>query len=183
MKLVITTVLIALLCPIAQAAEHAPEKIIPRLKSARLSLADGIALAEKSGAVATSAKFEITDSGVLQLSVYVVPEGLGDEPEKSTLSELAGDASKSPFVFEKEIFEDKVHIARSAVHMTMFQLSKLSLRDVLHKANAVQPGTPIDVRNPRVIKGRPVADVVLALSNGKSATVRVDLTTGQARKL
>jgi len=172
-----------LISAVAAAAEHAPEKIIPKMKQARLSLMDGIALAEKNGAVATSAKFEITNSGVLQLSVYVVPEGLGREPEAVTLTELAGDTAQSPFKFETEVFQDKEHIARSAVHMTMFQLSRLSLKDVLKKANAVLGGVPIDVRNPRVRDGKPVADVTMALPNGASAVVRVDLISGQARRI
>jgi len=172
-----------LFAAISVAGEHAPDKIIPKLKQARLSLIDGIKLAEKTGAVATSAKFELTNSGTLQLSVYVVPEGLNGEPEKATLSEVAGDATRSPFRFETEVFRDKEHIARSAVHMTMFQLSKLSLRDVLQKASEAGGGVPIDVRNPRVRDGKPVADVVMALPGGKSAVVRVDLSSGRASRM
>lgn len=177
-KLTLVAIIAVLSSQLAMAGEHAPEKIIPLMKGAKISLMDGIVLAEKSGAVATSAKFEISDSGKLELSVYTVPEGLKVEPEKATLTELSGDASKAPFTFKEEVFADKVHIARAAVHMTMIQLSKLSLKEVLQKATAGNKGVPIDVRNPMVRNGVPVADVVVALPNGKATTVSVDLATG-----
>ena len=181
MKIILVTLVAALSCQIATAGDHAPEKIIPMLKGAKISLLDGITLAEKSGAVATSAKFEINDSGTLELSVYTVPEGLQIEAENATLTELSGDASQDKFTFHEKIFTDKEHIARAAVHMTIIQLSKLSLREILQIATAEKKGVAIDVRNPMVRNGVPVADVVMSLPNGQAATVSVNLATGSVQ--
>ncbi|MBI3555343.1 MAG: hypothetical protein HY074_03645 [Deltaproteobacteria bacterium] len=175
------TVIFALLstCP-TFAGSHNPNDIIPLLKNSTISLLDGIALAEKTSGPATSAKFEESD-GKLVLSVYTVPEGLGVEPEKATLTELGGDTSQRPFRFAAEVFQDKEHLTRASVHMTLFQLSRFSLSQVIQRALARQPGTPIDVRNPMVSNHRAVADVVIADGDGDARTVSVDVLTGQTR--
>ena len=179
MKLIHITLLALMSSQLAIAGDHTPENIIPLLKGVQISLLDGITLAEKSGAVATSAKFEISGSGKLALSVYTVPEGLKVEAENATLTELAGYASNTPFSFEEQVFTDKEHIARAAVHLVMRQLTKLSLKEVILVATAENKGVAIDIRNPMVSNGMPISDVVVVLPNGKATTVRVNLATGK----
>ena len=109
------------------------------------------------------------------------------EPEKATLTEISGDVAVAPFKPEFEVFTDKEHIARASVHMTLLQLSKFTLKQTIRRALARQAGVPIDVRNPRVIDGRPVADVIIATDDcdedNDAATVRVDLLSGATRLL
>ena len=182
MKKILFTVILALLIVVPTfAGNHDPAAITPLLKDAKISLLDGIDLAEKVSGPATSAKFEVSDDGKLALSVYTIPEGLGVEPERATLTELGGDAAQSPFQFTAEVFEDKEHIARASDHMTLLQLSKYSLRQLVERALARKPGTPIDIRNPMVRNHRPVADVVIVDSSGKAHTVTVNVLTGRAR--
>jgi hypothetical protein len=165
----------------AFAGDHDPKHIIPLLGEAKMSLLEGIEFAEKVSGVATSAKFEIADDGKLVLSVYTVPEGLDGEPEKATLSELSGVVTDSPFKYQVEVFADKAHIARAAVHMTLFQLSCLNLKDVIHRALSVKKGTVIDVRNPKVDAGRPVASVIIVDAAKTVYTVTVDLDGGRTQ--
>lgn len=180
MKNLVAAILSLLALNPAFAGNHDPAAIAKLLKGATITLLAGIDQAEKASGPATSAKFEISDSGKLELSVYTIPEGLGVEPEKATLTELGGDATMSPFKFAPEVFKDKEHIARASVHMTLFQLSKFSLRQIVEHAVKLKAGTPIDVRNPMVRNHRPVADVVIVDGHGYAATVTVDLLTGQA---
>ena len=178
MKIFYIVFFFCLSLPLSMAADHTPDHIIPLLKNTKISLLDGIALAEKSGAIATSAKYEITGPGILELSVYTVPEGRNVEAEDATLTELSGDASKTPFNFEEKIFRDRVHIARASAHFTITQLSRLSLKEVIQVATSKNNGVAIDVRNPMVRNGIPVADVIVVLPNGKANTVSVNLNTG-----
>jgi hypothetical protein len=163
----------------AWSADHDPKAIAALLKDSKISLLQGIERAEKSNGPVTSAKFEISD-GKLILSIYTIPEGLDVEPEKATLTELHGIATEAPFKPETEVFQDKEHIARSAVHMTLAQLSPLTLKQIIKKALKQQPGTPIDVRNPMVRGKRPVADVVIIGSDQSVSMVSVDLLSGNA---
>lgn len=171
-----------MLSQLAVSADHTPAHIIPLLKNVKISMHDGISLAEKSGSLAISAKYEITGPGKLELSVYTVPEGLGVLAENATLSELSGDASETPFKFDEQIFTDKTHIARASSHLTLIQLSKISLKEVIRVATAENHGVAIDVRNPLVRNHLPIADVIVALPNGKATTVSVNLTTGKIEK-
>jgi hypothetical protein len=160
---------------------HDPKAIAILLKDAKISLVDGIDQAERSSGPATSAKFEIGDDGKLVLSVYTIPEGLAVEPEKATLTELSGDPTISPFVSVGHVFADKEHIARASVHMTLFQLSKMSLKQVIRKALHRIPGSALDVRNPVVRNRRPVADVIINGLDKEFYVVTVDLLNGRTR--
>jgi hypothetical protein len=162
----------------SHAADHDPKSIITLLKDSKMSLLEGIDYAERSSGPATSAKFEV-DGGRLILSVYTIPEGLEIEPEKATLTELGGVATESPFKPNTKVFADKEHIARASVHMTLFQLSPYSLKQVIQRALMRQPGTPIDVRNPMVRNQRPVADVIIVDFTLGVHTATVDLLNGK----
>ena len=178
-KLLVITTFMGLGIATAYAADHDPKAISALLKQSNVSLLEGIDVAEKTSGVATSAKFEV-DAGKLVLSVYTVPEGLGVEPEKATLTEVGGDAMESPFKPKVEVFSDKEHIARASVHMTLFQVSHLTLKQVIQQALKQKAGVPIDVRNPMIRNHRPIADVVIVASNQEAFTVTVDLLNGKA---
>jgi uncharacterized membrane protein YkoI len=130
--------------------------------------------------VGISAKFEIKGE-TLMLSVYTAKEGLGKDAEHNALIELQGDAAKSPWTPEIEVFEDKKHLTRAAMQLTLVQLSKLTLADAIKKAEAAQPGTVYSVI-PAVKDGAPVFDVKVATADGKSVHLTVDGKTGKASK-
>ena len=165
----------------AFAGNHDPKAIVSLLKDSKISLLQGIDQAEKTSGPTTSAKFEVGDDGKLALSVYTVPEGFSAEPEKTTLTELSGDPTVTPYAPKPEEFADKEHIARASVHMTLFQLSKFTLKQVIQKSLWRVSGQPIDVRNPMMRNKRPVADVVIAGKNGENYLVTVDLLNGRTR--
>ncbi len=166
----------------AFAANHDPAVIIPLLSTSKLSLVEGIRLAEAERGPATSAKFEVADDGKLVLSVYNIPEGFAVEPEKATLAEVSIDPTAEQPVLKFEVFEDKEHIARAAAHMTLFRLAPFTLVEVLERAARATGATPLDVRNPTVEGKRAVAAVVLYDRAGKPLTVTVDLLSGEVLK-
>lgn len=185
-KLVLSLVVLASLN--SYAGGHDPAAILALMKNTKISLIQGIELAEKTSGPVTSAKFEVGDDGKLALSIYTIPEGLSTEPEKASLTELSGDPTAQPFKFATEVFADKEHVARASVHMTLFQLSPMSLKQVIEAALKKVPGTPLDVRNPMVRKGRPVADVIIHEADEDDDdfyAVTVDLLSGkvEAREL
>src|SRR5215213_5654086 len=100
--------------------------LLGRLKDSKHSLTDGIMQSEKENGVGISAKFEMKGE-TLMLSVYTAKAGPEKDAEHNTLIELQGDASKSPWTPEIEVFEDKKHLTRAAMQLTLVQLSKLSL--------------------------------------------------------
>ena len=154
--------------------------LLGKLKDSKHSLADGIAQAEKADGVAISAKFEM-DGEKLMLSVYTAKEGLGKDAEHNALIELGGEATKSSWAPETEVFADKEHLTRAAMQLTLVQLSKLTLTDVIKKAEAAQPGTVYSVI-PSVKDGNAVYDVKVATADGKSVHLTVDGKTGKASK-
>lgn len=162
------------------AAEHSDEALLGRLKDSKHSLADGIAQSEKENGVAISAKFEMKGE-TLMLSVYTAKAGLGKDAEHNALIELQGDAAKNAWAPEIEVFEDKKHLTRSAMQLTLVQLSRLTLAEVIKKAAAAQPGTVYSVI-PSVKDGNPVFDVMVATADGKSVHLTVDGKSGKASK-
>ncbi len=165
---------------VAAAGEGDDADLIKRLADSKHSLTDGIKQAEKASGAAISAKFEVED-GKLSLSVYTARNGREKDAEHNTLMELSGEPTAAEWQPKTEVFADKEHIARSATQLTLLQVSKLSLADVVKKASAVQKGT-IYSAIPTVKNGKPVVVVLFATPDGKSATVNVDLQTGKAAK-
>lgn len=162
------------------AAEDGDDALLARLKDSKLSLADGIKQSEKENGVAISAKFEM-DGDKLMLSVYTAKAGLGSDSEHNVLIELGGEATATPWKPETEVFEDKKHLTRSAMQLTLVQLSKLTLVEAIKKAEAAQPGTVYSVI-PSVKDGNAVYDVKVATADGKSVHLVVDGKTGKASK-
>lgn len=166
----------AMLC----AAEGGDQGLLTRLKQSKHSLADGIAQAEKENGAAISAKFEIED-GKLLLSVYTAKSGLPSDAEHNALIELNGEATNAAWQPAVEVFEDKKHLTRSAMQLTLVQTSKLSLAEAVKKAEVAQPGTVYSAI-PSVKDGNPVFDVKVATADGKSVAVTVDGKSGKTSR-
>ena len=148
--------------------------LLARLKESKISLADGIAQAEKQYGMAISAKFEL-DGGALSLSVYNAKEGRGKDAEHNVLTEASGDAAKAPWTSKLEVFEDKKHLTRSAMELTLVQMSRVSLADAVKKASA--RGTVYSI-TPTLAGGAVVYEVMVATAAGKSAKYMVDARSG-----
>lgn len=162
------------------AAEQDDGAWLGKLKDSKHSLADGIAQSEKENGVGISAKFEMKGE-TLMLSVYTAKEGLAKDAEHNALIELQGDAAKTPWTPEIEVFEDKKHLTRAAMQLTLVQLSKLTLAEAIKKAESAQPGTVYSVI-PAVKEGAPVFEVKVATAEGKSVHLIVDGKTGKTSK-
>jgi len=160
--------------------EEETSALLAKLPQSKHSLADGIKQAEKEEGVAISAKFEM-EGDELSLSVYTAKQSRSTDAEHNTLMELAGNPTNDQWKPKKEVFEDKPHIARASMHLTLIQLTKLKLEDVVQKAAAHQPGTVYSV-TPAIRKGRPVFDVLVATPDHKSVHLTLDLRTGEAIK-
>jgi len=158
------------------AAEHGDAALLGRLKDSKHTLAAGIAQSEKENGAAISAKFEMKGD-TLMLSVYTAKAGLGKDSEHNALIELQGDAATTEWKPETEVFEDKKHLTRSAMQLTLVQLSQLTLADVIKKAEDAQPGTVYSVI-PSVKGGNAVFNVLVATTDGKSVHLTVDGKTG-----
>jgi uncharacterized membrane protein YkoI len=168
-----------LAAPSLSAAEHDDSALLGRLKDSKHSLADGIKQSEKENGVAISAKFE-TKGDTLMLSVYTAKVGLEKDAEHNVLIELIGDAAKDSWAPETEVFEDKKHLTRSAMQLTLVQLSKLTLVDAIKKAEAAQRGTVYSAI-PSVKDGNAVYDVLVG-AEGKSVHLVVDGKTGKVTR-
>ena len=143
-------------------------------------MAAGIAQCEKENGIAISAKFELED-GKLSMSVYTAKAGTGKDSEHNTLIEIAGDPTQDTWKTETEVFEDKKHLTRSAMQLTLVQISKVTLTEAIKKAEAAQAGTVYSI-TPAVKDGNPVFKVKVATAEGKSTDVVVDGGTGEASK-
>lgn len=162
------------------AAEGGDDTLLAKLKGSKHSLAGGITQSEKENGVAISAKFEMKGE-VLMLSVYTAKAGLAKDSEHNALIELIGDATQDPWKAEIEVFEDKKHLTRSAMQLTLVQLSKLTLADAIKKAESAQAGTVYSII-PAVKDGNAVFNVKVATAEGKSVSVVVDGKTGEVTK-
>jgi hypothetical protein len=167
----LVTMLVIMGLTIWQAAARAEDPaasqaaLVAALSKSKVSLADGIRQATKAGDVAISAKFEFDDAGKLSLSVYTAEKGLAVPPEENVLKELSGSPEQSPWNPEVEVFKDVPHTARSAEQLTLMSLSRLTLLDVINRAQKSQPGTVFSV-TPEVKQHKAVA-MVLVTRNGK----------------
>jgi len=165
---------------LAQHQEGEAGTLLGMLKESKISLADGIRQAEKAYGPAISAKFEMKGDKLV-LSVYTAKEGLSKDSEHNVLMELIGDATQAQWTPETEVFEDRPHIARSAMHLTSMQLTKMTLADVVKRASARQQGTVYSVI-PAIRDGAVVFDVLVATPEGGSAHLTLNATSGKATK-
>lgn len=152
-------------------------QVITKLKDSKITLLEGIKQAEKKSGPVISAKFEM-DGEELSLSIYTAPQGFKTPAENNDLTELSGNPTAVPFSPKSEIFTDKEHIARASVHLTVMQMSKFSLSELIEKALDAQPGTAYSVANPMIRSGRPVVDIFIVDDHGHSVVVTLDVHTG-----
>jgi hypothetical protein len=172
--IVVTVAAFALGSALAAARQHGDDKqLLSKLSASRHTLVDGIRQAEKTDGPAISAKMEMKGDQ-LMLSVYTAKQGRDNDAEHNTLMELIGPATDATWKPETEVFTDKEHIARSAMQLTLLQLSRMSLSDAIKKAEAQQAGTVYSAI-PAVQDGRPVVNVLVATRDGQSKHVTVDL--------
>ena len=139
--------------------------LVAALSKTKISLAEGVRQVTEAGETALSAKFEFDDAGKLSLSIYTAEKGLAVSPEENVLKEISGSPEQSPWKAETEVFKDAPHIARSAEQLTLMSLSRVTLLDVISRAQKSQPGTIFSV-TPEVKQHKAVA-VVLVARNGK----------------
>jgi hypothetical protein len=172
--LAVAAVTLGFAAAVAAARQHGDDaQLLSKLAASRHTLVDGIRQAEKTDGPAISAKFEMKGDQ-LMLSVYTAKQGRDKDAEHNTLMELIGPATDATWKTETEVFADKEHIARSAMQLTLMQLTRMSLADVVKKAEAQQAGTVYSAI-PAVENGRPVVNVLIAAKDGKSRHVTVDL--------
>ncbi len=67
------------------------------------------------------------------------------------------------------------HIAWASSQLNVMQISKLSLREIIERALAAQPGVAFYVHNPTVRNRRPVADLVILSDCHDVTIVSIDL--------
>ena len=172
-KIVVATIIALGTSLTLHAAESGDTDTISRLATSKHTLVEAIRQAEKSNGSVISAKFEYED-GKLWLGVYAARNGRGADAEHNTLIELKGEPNAAIWKPETEVFADKEHLTRSAMQLTLMQLSKASLADLVTKASAGQAGTPYSAI-PEVMNGKPVVVVMFATPDGKSHAVEIDL--------
>src|SRR6185503_16497768 len=93
------------------------------LKTAKVTMAEGLAQAEKNNGPTIESKFEIGDDGKLSLSVYPVGKGITTDPENNEFQELSGDPTSKPWVTKLDVFKagDFEHLTRSTRDLTLVQ--------------------------------------------------------------
>lgn len=157
----------------ARAAASEDAATLQHLGESKHTLLDGISQAERLAGIAISAKFEFED-GKLWRSVYTAKDGREQDAEHNTLIELKGEPNTASWKPDTEVFEDKKHLTRAAMQLTLMQLTKMSLAQIVAKSSADQTGTVYSAI-PTVKGGKPVVVVLFAMPNGKTAAVDVDL--------
>lgn len=148
--------------------------LIARLKESKISLIDGITQSEKKYGLAVSAKFELED-GARNLSVYNAKDGRNKDAEHNILTEAAGDAAKAPWMPKVEVFEDKKHLTRSAMHLTLVEIAKVTIVDAIKKVANRRTAYSI---TPAVVGNAAAYEVLIASPDGKSSRFLVDAQTG-----
>ncbi|MEK6578482.1 MAG: hypothetical protein AABZ55_04585 [Bdellovibrionota bacterium] len=175
-----TGTLSTLFCFLISISAFASEdpRLLQKLREARFSLSDAIGYAQKTSGPATSAKFEM-DGNDLVFSVYTTPQGLEAPAEDADLSEIAGPATALPIQGKSEVFADSAHLKRASTHLTLMQLSRYSLTQVIQLALKTQDGMAYSVKNPTVRDHRALADVSILTADDTVVTVSVNLLTGK----
>jgi hypothetical protein len=172
-KFIAATLLALGTCLAAQAADSGDADTVSRLATSKHTLVEAIRQAEKSNGSVISAKFEYED-GKLWLGVYAAKNGRAADAEHNTLIEMKGEPNAAAWKPETEVFADKEHLTRSATQLTLMQLTKASLADLVTQASAGKSGTPYSA-TPEVKNGKPVVVVMIATPDGKTQAVNVDL--------
>lgn len=149
--------------------------VVAKLKTSKHTLFEGVQAAQKENGLAISAKIEFED-GKLWLSVYTAKGALDKDAEHNVLMELKGETTTAKWEPKVEVFEDKKHLARSAMQLTLIQTTPLTLEDAIKKATAMKKGTVYSVI-PAVKDGKTVFDVLVATFAAKTEHLTIDETT------
>ena len=153
--------------------ESSDTETVSRLGLSKHSLVAGIKQAAKTHGAPISAKFEFED-GKLWLSVYTAKAGTVVDAEHNTLIELKGEPNTATWAPDLEVFEDKKHLTRSAMQLTLLQQSKLDLAALVEKAAGTEKGVPYSAI-PAVKNGRAILVVKFAAVDGASHAVEIAL--------
>jgi uncharacterized membrane protein YkoI len=162
----------AIMAPLAANAGGDDDALLPKLKTSKHTLVEGIQATQAENGTAISAKLEFED-GKLWLSVYTAKSGLEKDAEHNVLMELKGDATAAKWQPKAEVFEDKAHLARSAMQLTAIQTTTLTLEDVIKKVDAQKKGTVYSVI-PGVRDGKTVFNVSVVTKDGKRLPMTID---------
>jgi hypothetical protein len=166
--------------PVGAADKDEYAKLLPVLSKSKLTLAEGIKQAAAKGPeAAISAKLEL-EEGKLSLSVYTAEKGLGQDAEHNVLKELAGSPEVAQWKPAVEVFKDVPHVSRASQQLALMSLTKLSLVDILQKAEKDQAGTAFSITP--VLHDRKAQFVVLIAAEGKVVELHYDLITGEKIK-
>jgi hypothetical protein len=102
------------------------------------------------------------------------------DAEHNVLKELSGSPEGAKWKPEVEVFKDVPHVSRASEQLTLMSLTKVSLLDILKKAEKDQPGTVFSITP--VLHDRKGEFVVLVAASGKVVDLHYDLMTGELRK-
>jgi hypothetical protein len=171
-SLISTVLAMGFFTGLSHAAASSDADTVSRLGQSKLTLVQGIRQAAKTQGAPISAKFEFED-GKFWLSVYTAKDMKADA-EHNTLMELKGDASAPAWKPTVEVFEDKEHLTRSAMQLTLLQLSRADLSAIVEKAASTEKGTPYSAI-PGVRSGKAVVVVKFATADGATHSVDVAL--------
>lgn len=140
-------------------------ELVKALAGSKHSLAEGIKQVSKSPETAISAKFELDHDGKLSLSVYTAEKGLGVDAEHNVLKEYGGSPEQPVWKPGIEVFKDVEHVARAAQQQTLMALTKMSLLDVVSKAEKEAKGQILSITP--VLEGRNAFFAVQLVAGGK----------------
>jgi len=155
-------------------AEEGDPALVKAIHDAKHSLLQGIAQVAKGTEVPIEAKYEMKD-GKLMLSVYTSAKGFDTAAEDNSFNEYIGDATKTTWDPEREVFADLKHIARSAQYHALLSMTKTSIPTIIQKASA--QGTVLSVKE-KIRGGKPVFEVMVVAGNSIKPTF-YDLVTGE----
>ena len=172
-SLILAAVVLGSFSGLARGGGSADAETVSRLSQSKLTLVEGIRQAAKTQGAPISAKFEFED-GKFWLSVYTAKAGMEEDAEHNTLMEVKGEANAPAWKPNIEVFEDKEHLTRSAMQLTLLQLTRMDLVAIVEKAGASDKGTPYSAI-PAVKNGKPVVTVKFATPGDSSHSVDVAL--------
>jgi hypothetical protein len=150
--------------------------LIAAMAKSKLTLAEGIGLAAKSG-VPLSARFDLDDAGRLSLVVVIAAQPVNTEVENNEFRRLAGNPSKA-WQPRASAVRDLPLVARAAQQAVLLAISPLSLADMARKAEA--KGAPFTIA-PDIRNRRPVFVVIVAAGE-RVSELAFDALTGEPAK-
>ena len=146
-------------------------------RNSAITMGQALAQTEAQNGVTIEAKFELDDAGKLSLSVYPAGQPVTFDAERNVFQEASADPTASPWTPSLDVFHDQEHLTRSARDLTLVQLSRRTLRDVVAR---VEPSGRVYWAIPTIQEGRAGYGVYL-LRDGVSHYVFID-GAGSARR-